>query len=76
MTEPPKSLREDAGAEVPIVFVIGDDESMRWGLTNLFESVGLRVEAFGSAPSLACRRRLPSRDGSDRSSNNLMLLSC
>jgi FixJ family two-component response regulator len=50
-----------AAAEVPIVFVIDDDESMRRGLTNLFESVGLRVEAFGSAPELL-QKKLP--DGS------------
>jgi FixJ family two-component response regulator len=31
---------------------------MRRGLTNLFESVGLRVEAFGSAPELL-HRKLP-----------------
>ena len=58
MTERPKSPREIASAEVPIVYVIDDDESMRRGLTNLFESVGLRVEAFGSAPELL-QRKLP-----------------
>jgi FixJ family two-component response regulator len=52
VTERPKSPREIASAEVPIVYVIDDDESMRRGLTNLFESVGLRVEMFGSAPEL------------------------
>ena len=36
----------------PIVFVVDDDASMRRALTNLFESVGLKVEAFGSAPQL------------------------
>jgi FixJ family two-component response regulator len=58
MTERLKSLREIAGAEMPIVFVIDDDESMRRGLTNLFESVGLRVEALGSAAELL-ERTLP-----------------
>jgi FixJ family two-component response regulator len=58
MTERPKSPREIASAEVPIVYVIDDDESMRRGLTNLFESVGLRVEAFNSAPELL-ERKLP-----------------
>ena len=52
MTERPKSPRELASTEVPIVFVIDDDESMRRGLTNLFESVGLQVQAFSSAPEL------------------------
>jgi FixJ family two-component response regulator len=32
-----------------IVFVIDDDPSMRRALTNLFRSVGLRAEVFGSA---------------------------
>ena len=58
MTERPKSPREIASAEVPVVLVIDDDESMRRGLTNLFESVGLRVEAFGSAPELL-QKKLP-----------------
>ena len=35
-----------------IVFVVDDDPSMRRALTNLFRSVGLRVEVFGSAPEL------------------------
>ena len=62
MTERPKSTGEIANAEVPVVFVIDDDESMRRGLTNLFESVGLRVEAFGSAPELL-QRKLPDVPG-------------
>jgi FixJ family two-component response regulator len=36
----------------PIVFVVDDDPSMRNALTNLFRSVDLRVEAFGSAHEL------------------------
>jgi FixJ family two-component response regulator len=56
MTERPKSPQEIASAEVPIVYVIDDDESMRRGLSNLFESVGLRVEVFGSAPELLDRK--------------------
>jgi FixJ family two-component response regulator len=42
----------------PMVFVIDDDVSMRRALTNLFESVGLKVEAFGSAADLM-KTRLP-----------------
>ena len=49
MTERPKSSRDTANAKEPIVFVIDDDASMRRALNNLFESVGLRVEVFGSA---------------------------
>ncbi|MBO0754811.1 MAG: response regulator transcription factor [Bradyrhizobiaceae bacterium] len=33
----------------PIVFVVEDDPSMRAALANLFQSVDLRVQAFGSA---------------------------
>jgi len=43
---------EPASAKEPIVFVIDDDESMRRALTNLFQSVRLQVEAFGTAPEL------------------------
>jgi FixJ family two-component response regulator len=57
MTERPKSPREIASTEVPVVYVIDDDDSMRRGLTNLFESVGLRVETFGSAPELLETKR-------------------
>jgi FixJ family two-component response regulator len=34
------------------VFVVDDDVSVRSSLSNLFRSVGLRVEAFGSAAEL------------------------
>jgi FixJ family two-component response regulator len=53
------TLPEDpTRAEQPIVFVVDDDESMRRALANLFQSVGLRVEVFGSAPELL-RSKLP-----------------
>jgi FixJ family two-component response regulator len=55
--EPVKPSGDPPGAE-PMVFVIDDDISMRRALTNLFESVGLKVEAFGSAPELM-KTRLP-----------------
>jgi FixJ family two-component response regulator len=48
----PTSAGELTSAEQPIVVVIDDDESMRRALTNLFQSVGLLVEVFGSAPAL------------------------
>jgi FixJ family two-component response regulator len=44
--------------EEPIVFVVDDDESVRIALSNLFRSVGLRVEVFGSAAELL-RSKLP-----------------
>jgi FixJ family two-component response regulator len=52
---PPRGL---ASGELPIVYVIDDDESMRRALTNLFQSVSLRVEVFGSALELL-QRSLP-----------------
>jgi FixJ family two-component response regulator len=47
-----KSSHEPASAKKPIVFVIDDDASMRRALTNLFQSVGLKVEVFGSASEI------------------------
>jgi FixJ family two-component response regulator len=58
MTERPRSSHEPASAKEPIVFVIDDDESMRRALANLFQSVGLKVEVFGSAPEML-RSKLP-----------------
>ncbi|UPK31924.1 response regulator transcription factor [Bradyrhizobium sp. 186] len=52
MTERAKPSPPKANDDQPIVFIVDDDASMRRALTNLFESVGLRVEAFGSAPQL------------------------
>lgn len=40
---------KEAPDSQPIVFVVEDDPSMRAALTNLFRSVDLRVETFGSA---------------------------
>jgi FixJ family two-component response regulator len=57
VTERPKSSREPATRE-PIVFVVEDDESVRRALTNLFQSVGLAVELFGSAPEML-EKKLP-----------------
>jgi FixJ family two-component response regulator len=45
----PASPSSLASVEEPVVFVIDDDASVRESLSNLFRSVGLRVEAFGSA---------------------------
>src|ERR1700709_1244177 len=51
MIEPPKSSHEPASAE-PVVVVIDDDVSVRRALTNLFQSVGLKVEVFSSASEM------------------------
>jgi len=60
VNERPKSANDPAGgkepgnqpASEPMVFVLDDDISMRRALTNLFQSVGLKVEAFSSATEL------------------------
>lgn len=52
MIERPKSSHEPASAGEPIVFVVDDDASMRRALANLFQSVGLKVEVFGTAPEM------------------------
>lgn len=44
----------EAGA---MVFVVDDDAAMRRSLTNLLRSVGLRVEAFGSAQDFLHSKR-------------------
>jgi FixJ family two-component response regulator len=41
----------------PVVFVIDDDASLRASLADLFASVGLHVEAFGSAAEFLRRQR-------------------
>jgi FixJ family two-component response regulator len=46
------------GGEEPVVLVIDDDMAMRESLSSLFQSVGLRVKVFGSAPELL-QVRLP-----------------
>jgi FixJ family two-component response regulator len=58
VTEGSKSSPEGASSKEPIVFIIDDDVSVRRALTNLFQSVGLEAEAFGSAPEML-QSRLP-----------------
>lgn len=43
--------------EPPVVFIIDDDASVRKALTNLLRSVGLRVEAFGTAQEFLTMKR-------------------
>jgi FixJ family two-component response regulator len=52
VTERPGSPRVSASAREPIVFVVEDDASVRRALSNLFQSVGLEVELFGSASEM------------------------
>ncbi|MDA9506487.1 Nodulation protein W [Bradyrhizobium sp. CCBAU 11386] len=50
MTDHAKQAQASAGE--PIVLIVDDDPSMRRALTNLFQSVGLKVEAFSSAAEI------------------------
>ncbi len=43
--------------EQPVVFIIDDDGSVRKALTNLLRSVGLKVEAFGTAQEFLTMKR-------------------
>ncbi len=52
MRERPKSSQERVSAREPLVFVVEDDELVRGALSNLFQSVGLAVEVFGSASEM------------------------
>lgn len=52
MTERPAPSPPETDNNEPIVLVVDDDPSVRRALVNLFESVGLRVAAFGSAPEI------------------------
>ncbi|WP_024508028.1 response regulator transcription factor [Bradyrhizobium sp. ARR65] len=52
MSERPKSSRDPAAGDDPVVFIVDDDPSMRRSLTNLLRTVGLRVEALGSAQEM------------------------
>jgi FixJ family two-component response regulator len=58
VTERPKPSHQPASAREPLVFIVEDDESMRRALSNLFQSVGLEVELFGSASEML-RSKLP-----------------
>jgi FixJ family two-component response regulator len=52
VTERPKTPREPISAREPLVFIVEDDELMREALSNLFASIGLEVEVFGSASEM------------------------
>ncbi|KRQ15899.1 response regulator transcription factor [Bradyrhizobium sp. DASA03076] len=52
MSERSQVSQPRTDADEPIVLIVDDDASMRKALTNLFESVGLKVKAFGSAAEI------------------------
>ena len=41
----------------PVVFIVDDDASLRGALSSLIRSIGLRVEAFASAPEFFAVKR-------------------
>jgi len=51
-------MMEEKQEQQPIVYVVDDDLSMRVALSNLFRSMNLGVEVFGSAPELL-QSRIP-----------------
>jgi FixJ family two-component response regulator len=52
VTERPKTPREPISAREPLVLIVEDDELIREALSNLFASIGLQVEMFGSATEM------------------------
>src|SRR6185437_14061650 len=52
MVQHPKSTSATTDTRGPIVLVVEDDESVRRALSNLFQSVGLEVQLFGSASDM------------------------
>ena len=47
--KPPTTTKGANAVAAPVVLVIDDDASLREALSDLFNSVGLRVQTFGSA---------------------------
>jgi FixJ family two-component response regulator len=58
VTVPPDSSAEPASKEKSLVFIVEDDLSVQRALGNLFQSVGLEVEVFGSASDML-KSKLP-----------------
>lgn len=48
------SVRSMQHHKEPVVYVVDDEESMRFALGNLFRSVGLHVETFESSVDFLC----------------------
>jgi FixJ family two-component response regulator len=49
LTKPPRAIRPSPLTELPVVFVIDDDPSVRRALARLFKYEGFRVETFATA---------------------------
>jgi FixJ family two-component response regulator len=52
MSQHPKSASATTNTGKPTVLVVEDDEAIRLALSNLFQSVGLEVQLYGSASDM------------------------
>ena len=50
-------MRQTVSAETATVLILDDDQAVRDSLRDLFESVGLQVEAFASAQEVLQAKR-------------------
>ena len=51
-------MTKGQGEPESLVFVVDDDASVRQALTSLLQSIGLRVESFGSAADFLKKGRI------------------
>jgi FixJ family two-component response regulator len=50
-------MKNELSDAQPVVFIVDDDASLRGALSSLIRSIGLRVEAFASAPEFFAAKR-------------------
>jgi FixJ family two-component response regulator len=50
-------MKNEPSDAKPVVFIVDDDASLRGALSSLIRSIGLRVEAFASAPEFFAAKR-------------------
>jgi FixJ family two-component response regulator len=50
-------MKNELSDAQPVVFIVDDDTSLRGALSSLIRSIGLRVEAFASAPEFFAAKR-------------------
>jgi FixJ family two-component response regulator len=50
-------MKNEPSDAQPVVFIVDDDASLRGALSSLIRSIGLRVEAFASAPEFFAAKR-------------------
>ena len=50
-------MKNEVSDAQPVVFIVDDDASLRGALSSLIRSIGLRVEAFASAPEFFAAKR-------------------